>query len=164
MKKINQQKSELCLLLPDIRSGFNVGSFFRTCDGLGISKIFLTGFTPYPPHKEIQKTALGAENFLDWSFHLQTEKLIKKLKTDNFKIIALEKDKNSIPLQNCQIKSKKICLVVGNEIEGINKNIISLADQIISIEMKGQKESLNVSIAGGIALFKIQSLLEKISF
>lgn len=152
-------KSELFLLLPDIRSGFNVGSFFRTADGLGVAKIFLTGFSPYPPHKEITKTALGAEKFVHWQYYLKPIDIIQKLKTQKTEIICLENTSQSENIENYIPKNKKVCLVCGNEIEGINKEILDLADKIVSIKMAGVKKSYNVAIAGSIALFEISKKL-----
>lgn len=143
------------LVLPDIRSGFNTGAFFRTADGLGVDKIFLAGYTPYPPHAEIAKTALGAEDFVDWEYHLNPLELIKELKERGVEIVVLENIKNSILLEEYKPKAQEICLVVGNEVEGVPAEIIALADQVVKIKMKGKKESLNVSIAGSIAIFEI---------
>lgn len=153
-------KKELYLILPDIRSGFNVGSFFRTADGLGVTKIFLTGFSPYPPHKEIAKTALDAENFVDWQYYLDPIEIIKKLKKENVEIVCLEKTEKSENIENYKSENTKICLVCGNEIEGVNKKIMNLADRVVSIKMLGIKESYNVAIAGSIALFEISKKLD----
>ncbi len=143
------------LLLPNIRSGFNVGAFFRTADALGVDKIFLAGYTPYPPHTEIAKTALGAEDFVDWQYFLDPFELVKKLKKQGVEIIALENTKTAKLLTKYKPKKEKVCLVVGNEVEGISEEILELADTTLKIEMKGKKESLNVSIAGGIAISEI---------
>ena len=149
---------KLSIILPNIRSGFNVGSFFRMADGLGVSKIYLCGHTPYPPHKEIQKTALGAENFVNWEYHINVIDLISKLKEKGVHIVALEKTSKAIPLEEFYSKNNEICLIVGNEIDGISEEILTLSDDVLFIDMKGQKESLNVSVAGGIAIYTLLNL------
>ncbi len=148
------------LLLPDIRSGFNVGAFFRTCDALRVDHIYLTGISPYPPHKEIQKTALGAEYEVSWSYHLDAVKLLGSLKERGVQLAALEISPSSISLTRYSPESPLV-LIVGNEVHGIPKEILRLADHIISIPMGGVKESLNVSIAGSIALWEIAKRLKE---
>lgn len=142
------------LILPNIRSRFNVGSIFRTADAAGIDKIFLTGITPAPPHPKIDKVALGAEKNVTFEKISQTNRLLKKLTKLGFQIIALEQSNKSIPYT--QLKPKfPIALVVGNEVKGINNSIIKNCHEIIHIPMHGKKESLNVSVALGITIFNI---------
>jgi len=154
LRKNISPKAQLSLLLPDIRSGFNVGAFFRTADALGLDHIFLTGLTPYPPHKEIAKTALGAEKSVAWSYHIDAEKLLKKLKVDGVHIIALERSTKAVALEKFMPKFP-LCLIVGNEVQGIREQLMNTAEEIIEIPMRGSKESLNVSIAGSIALWEL---------
>ncbi|MBP8017190.1 RNA methyltransferase [Candidatus Gracilibacteria bacterium] len=143
------------LLLDNIRSLLNVGAIFRTCDGAGFDKIILTGFTPTPPRKDISKTAIGAENTVDWEYYEDPIEIITKLKNDGFKIITLEQTKNSIDLRNLKSeKNDNICLVVGNEISGVRKDIIDKSDIIVEIPMFGKKQSLNVATATGILLYR----------
>lgn len=142
------------LFLPDIRSGFNVGSFFRTCDGLGVDHIYLSGLTPYPPHKEIAKTALGAEDMVSWSYHLEWKDIIEELQNAGVHIVSLEVSEGAIPIQEFSPK-KPLCLVVGNEVDGISDDMLRIADEKVFIPMRGEKESFNVSIAGSIALWEI---------
>jgi len=133
-----------------------VGSIFRTADAFGVDRIFLCGFTGYPPRKEISKTALGAELTVPWERHWQTHEVIKQLKKISFQIIALELTNNSVPL----IKYKPefpTALVIGNEKRGVSEKILRLCDKKVHISMQGVKESLNVSVACGIALFHIRS-------
>ena len=160
---------ELVLIAHNIRSTHNVGSIFRTCDGFGIKKVFLTGYTPYPKSKndnrlphlaekingQIHKTALGAEQSVDWENSDDVFELIQKLRDLDYKILALEQDPNSTKVYNFKFDGK-IALLIGEEVEGIDKNILKLCDEIVEIPMKGQKESFNVSVAVGIALYQLR--------
>jgi len=148
------------LILPDIRSAINVGAIFRTSDAVGISKIYLTGWTPRPTdkfgriQKDIAKSALGAENFVEWEYQKSLVSLISKLKKQGYKIIALEQDKRAIDYRKIKI-GNKIAIIVGPEVLGLSKKILDECDIITEIPMYGRKESLNVSVACGIALFRI---------
>jgi 23S rRNA (guanosine2251-2'-O)-methyltransferase len=153
------------LILPDIRSALNVGAIFRTADAVGMSKIFLTGYTPRPSdqfsriQKDIAKSALGAEKFISWEYRKSLLVLITKLKKEGFKIIAIEQDKNSVDYKKVSIKNfEKIAFIVGTEVSGLPKNILKKCEIIAEIPMKGKKESLNVSVACGIALFRILNI------
>jgi tRNA G18 (ribose-2'-O)-methylase SpoU len=149
----------LYLILDNIRSMENVGSIFRTADAAGVDKIFLCGITPKPPRKEIDKAALGAVDFVDWEYAENIKELISNLKKEGIKILALEQDPRSIPFDSSLVaRSSSLALMVGSETDGIAKDILDLADQIIEIPMHGQKNSLNVAVATGIALY---ALLEK---
>lgn len=142
------------IVLPDIRSRHNVGAIFRTADGAGVSKIYLTGYTPCPPHKDIDKVALGAEKTMPWEAHKQTVRLLRKLKAAGYTIIGLEQTKKSVSIYTWQ-PPFPIALVVGNEVTGITPNILKLCDQTVALPMKGTKNSLNVSVAAGIAMYYI---------
>ncbi len=154
-------------ILQNIRSLYNVGSIFRTADAAGFEKIYLCGITPTPldrfstKRKELAKVALGAEDYIDWEkvgssvSPLKTISLIKKLKNDGYKIIALEQDKRSVPYSKLKNKSSKMALIVGDEVRGISKSILKHCDRIIEIPMIGKKESLNVSVAFGIAAYEL---------
>jgi len=148
------------LILPNIRSALNVGAIFRTADAAGINKIYLTGYTPRPTdkfgriQKDIAKSALGAEGWIPWEYVSNINILINKLKKQGFKIIALEQDKRAIDYRKIKI-SKDVAIVLGEEVNGINKKILDKCDDIIEIPMYGKKESLNVSVACGITLFRI---------
>jgi tRNA G18 (ribose-2'-O)-methylase SpoU len=147
-------KKEIHLVLCNIRSRENVGSIFRTADAVGVSKIYLCGITPTPPHEKISKTALGAEEFVDWEYCKDTWRLLGKLKKDKINIVALEQTKESTDL--FKFKSKfPLALVVGNEVNGLSPQILKYCDKKISISMYGKKESLNVSVAVGIALYQL---------
>jgi 23S rRNA (guanosine2251-2'-O)-methyltransferase len=146
---------ELAIMAYNIRSLHNVGSIFRTADSLGVKKVYLTGYTGTPPDSKISKVALGAENFVPWEQNKSALRLIKKLRTANpqLKIIALENNVRykTVPLSEYKPKFPLI-LLVGEETKGLPKKLLDLMDDIIEIPMQGQKESLNVSVAAGIAL------------
>lgn len=148
-------KSEkLVLILHNIRSRYNVGSIFRTADGAGVDKIYLCGITPYPPHAKISKVALGAENYVKWENYRQTGRLIDKLKKEGYQIIALEQSKGSINYLKFKPKFP-IALILGAEISGLPDRLLRKCNKIIEIPMRGQKESLNVTVALGVSIFNI---------
>jgi tRNA G18 (ribose-2'-O)-methylase SpoU len=156
-------KKQVYIVLDNIRSNHNVGSIFRTADALGVSKIYLCGTTPKPldrferPVGEIAKTALGAEKSIPWEYSKTTSGVIKKLKKSGVEIIAIEQSKNSVDYKKVKIKNN-VAFVLGNEVDGVNKNILKLCDIVAEIPMKGGKESLNVSVACGVALFRILNI------
>lgn len=138
----------------NIRSRENVGSVFRTADAFGIDKIFLTGFTPVPPHEKISKTALGAEQWVAWEKVFSCGRLIKKLRHDGFEITALEQAQNSADIGKYKPK-RNIALIIGNEVWGVPRSILKQCDCVAEIPMVGKKESLNVAVAFGIAAYAI---------
>lgn len=165
------KEKNIYLILNDIRSAHNVGSMFRTADTAGIKKIFLTGYTARPvdrfnrPVKEIAKTALGAEKTISWEHEPNVLKIIKKLKKEGVEIIALEQSPKAVDYKKVKIKTDT-AFVVGNEVLGVSEEIIEEVDVVAEIPMQGKlarnrptddkgKESLNVSVALGIALFRI---------
>lgn len=158
-----QKNKENILLLHNIRSVENVGAMFRTADAVGIDKIYLTGYTPTPLDRfgrkrgDLTKSALGAEEFVSWEQKKKIFPLITKLKQENFLIIGIEQAKNSIDYKKVKLKNKN-AFIVGAEVTGIPKNILEKCDVIAEIPMKGKKESLNVSVALGVALFRMLSL------
>ena len=143
------------LILPNIRSGHNVGAIFRTADGAGVDKLYITGYTPCPPHTQIDKVSLGAEKWMPWEYRKQTGKLLKELKEMGYNIVALEQTKTS---QNIFDWSPKfpIALVLGNEKTGVAKSLLKYCDQSVEIPMRGKKNSLNVSVAAGIAMYQVK--------
>lgn len=147
-------KKEFYVVLDNVRSLENVGSIFRTADALGVTKIFLCGITATPPNDKIAKTALGAEKNIPFEHHKQTWRLIEKLKQQGVKIVALEQDKKSILYTKFKPKFP-LALVIGHEVRGVSKKNLELADTIIHLPMHGAKESLNVSVAFGIAGYEI---------
>lgn len=151
---------EVAVLLHDIRSTHNVGSIYRTSDAFGVSKIYMSGYTPTPidkygrPRKDIAKVALGAEKTIPWEYNEDPKKIIKKLKTAGYTVVAVEQSDDSIDYKKVKAKYPFL-FVVGNEVDGVDKKILSLCDVIAEIPMKGEKESLNVSVAFGVALSRI---------
>ncbi len=149
---------DIIVLLDNVRSLHNVGAIFRTCDGAGVSKIYLCGMTGTPPRQEIAKTALGAEDLIPWEYKKDSLRLARKLKAQGYEIVALEKTAKS-KLFNRVSYSPKICLIVGHEINGVRKKILEESDKTVHIPMRGAKESLNVATAFGIAIYEITGQL-----
>ena len=147
-------KKEFYVICDNIRSLENVGSIFRTCDALGVTKIYLCGITGKPPHHKISKTALGAEETIPWEYCRQTGRLIDKLKKDKINVVALEQDKKSVEFTKVKFNFP-LALIVGNEVKGVSKAILKKCNKIIFLPMSGQKESLNVSVAFGVAGYYI---------
>lgn len=147
-------ESNLYVVLDNIRSRENVGSIFRTADAAGISKIYLCGITPTPPHEKISKTALGSEKWIPWEHHKQTWRLLEKLKKDKMNIVGIEQAKGSVNIFDFKPK-RPLVLIVGNEVKGLSPKILSYADKKIFIPMHGKKESLNVAVAFGIVVYAI---------
>lgn len=151
---------ENIVILHNIRSVENVGAIFRTADAAGISKIYLTGYTPAPIDRfgrkrgDMAKSALGAEEFVPWEQKKSILPLLSNLKKDKYQIIAIEQDKKSVDYKKVKLKERNI-FIVGPEVTGIPKNILKKCNVIAEIPMHGQKESLNVSVALGVALFRI---------
>lgn len=160
---------QIVLVTDNVRSLHNVGSLFRTAECLGVSKLYLCGYTPHPgkidddrlPHvvarneSQISKTALGTEKNLEWGYSKDIADCIGRLKDEGFRIVALEQTEVSIKL-NDYSPPEKIALIIGNEPKGINKTTLDLCDDIVEIPMYGQKESLNVVQATAIALYALQ--------
>jgi len=157
---MKKSKTEIFIILDNIRSVHNVGSIFRTSDALGVNKIFLCGCTPTPKdrfgreRKDLTKVALGAEKSIEWEYFKTTEDAVKKLKKEKFQIIALEQAENSIDYKKVKTKNKT-AIILGEEVHGLNKKVLDLADVVMEIPMWGIKESLNVSVSFGVAAFRI---------
>ena len=159
-------KREFYVICDNIRSLENIGSIFRTSDALGVSKIFLCGISGKVPawetglHKKIAKTALGAEKTVAFEYYKDTVRLIDKLKKDKINIVALEQAESAV--EYTKFKSKfPLALILGNEVEGVSQKILNKCDKIIYLPMAGQKESLNVSVAFGVAGYNIINLNNK---
>jgi len=159
VKKAGGQRLSLCVVLNNIRSLHNVGTIFRTADGAGVEKIWLCGITGYPPQSGIAKTALGAEDHVVWEYREDVLGLIKELKKSGYQIVLLEQMQGSISHDAFKARSP-VCLVVGNEVEGIAEELQVLSDAAIEIEMDGIKNSLNVAVAFGIAVFELRGQLK----
>lgn len=150
------------LILPDIRSCHNVGAMFRTADACGVDRIYLVGYTPHPPRKEIDKVALGAEQWVPWEAKKDPVRLIRSLKSKGVQIVVLEKTPASVPIAAINIR-RPVALIVGNEVDGVLPRIQAVADIVAHIPMRGKKESLNVSVAGGIAMYTVAEKLQALS-
>lgn len=154
---------EAVLILDNIRSVENTGSIFRTVECLGVKKLYLVGTTPAPIDRfgrarpDLAKVALGAEKLVEWEYGKDIKEQISRLKAQGFKIIALEQHPDSIKLEarTKKLEAEHFALVVGNEVDGVSKEALEMSDVIVEIGMKGEKESLNVSVATGIAIFEL---------
>ncbi len=163
------KKLPVTVLLNSIRSSYNVGSIFRTSDGAMIEKLILCGYTPHPPidsenpgNKDVLKTALGSTRSVNWEYKKNPIDAIKELKTGGIKICALEITENSKPYSDSSIYNFPVCLVVGNEISGISQDILDICDYSIEIPQFGIKQSLNVAVAYGIAIFELRKIYDAI--
>jgi len=146
---------KIYLILPNIRSAHNVGAMFRVADCFGIEKVFLSGYTPTPEGKrKIEKVALGAEKWVQWEQVDDTTELIRELKERDFEIVGLEKTETSVNIDKANF-TDKIALIVGEEVSGMDLDLVDLCDQVVHIPMYGKKSSLNVSVAAGVALHSI---------
>ena len=147
------KKYPIVVVLNNIRSLNNVGSFFRTCDALAIEKIILTGITATPPHKEIRKTALGATESVEWVYVKNCNAIVSEYKQSGYKAYAVEQTRNSISLVNIQYNSEPVLLIFGNEVDGVEQQVIDLCDNCIEIPQFGTKHSFNVSVSAGVILW-----------
>ena len=153
----SQKKLPIIVVLDNIRSLNNVGSFFRTSDAFNIEAVYLCGITAQPPHREIQKTALGATESVEWKYFETAEQALDQLKKKKFLIYAIEQTENSIYLQEVTYNLEKVALIFGNEVDGVGQNVINLSKNSIEIPQFGTKHSLNVSISYGIVLWHFAS-------
>ena len=151
----NYKRNPIHVVCDSIRSIYNIGSIFRTSDGAFIEKLYLTGYSPYPPRKEIEKVALGATLSVPWEYHKDAVRLINKIKSEGIKICVLELTEKKNLYWQIDIKDFPICLVLGNEITGVSKEITDIADLSVELPMLGIKQSLNVSVAYGIAVYEM---------
>ena len=157
---MRKNNPDFVVILDNIRSTYNVGAIFRTADAAGVSKVYLCGITPSPPNPKISKVALGAEKCLPWEKRKNTWRLMEQLKKEGYWMVALEQASNSINLfQLKKIKSRKIALILGPEVKGLSKHILARVNKCLEIPMFGQKESLNVAVAFGIAVYQMRNLL-----
>ena len=147
------KKKPVVVILDNVRSAHNVGSVFRTCDAFLAEKVFLCGITPIPPNSEIQKTALGATEHVEWEYFSKTSDIISDLKNNRYKIYSVEQAHNSIHLSDIELENNsKTALIFGNEVYGIDQEIIDISDFCIEIPQMGTKHSLNVSVCAGIII------------
>jgi tRNA G18 (ribose-2'-O)-methylase SpoU len=152
------EKNKIIVVLENIRSAYNVGSVFRTADAFLLNSIYICGYTAYPPHKEIKKTALGADETVNWKRFDTAKHAIEVLSSDGYKIFAIEQAENSIALNKFEFfhqSHKKVALIFGNEVTGVEQSTIEYCDGCIEIPQMGIKHSLNVSVAAGIVMWEI---------
>ena len=154
-KKNKNENFFHAVLLDNIRSAWNVGSIFRSADGFGFNHVYLCGITPTPENEAVTKTSLGAEEYLPWSYHKDAVKLVRGLRKEGWKIIALEEGENAIELGKQITNHEKYVLILGSEVTGVDPDLLSQCDEILSIPMQGQKRSLNVAIAFSVAAFAL---------
>jgi tRNA G18 (ribose-2'-O)-methylase SpoU len=153
------EKSDFVIVLDNVRSQSNVGSIFRTADAFLTESIYLCGITATPPHREIQKTALGATESVPWKYFSKTSDAIADLKTRGFRILGIEQAVGSVELQDLKIiTGAKYALVFGNEVNGVDQDIINMCDQCVEIPQFGTKHSFNIAISVGIVLWEINKI------
>ena len=151
-----KQKTPLVVVLDNVRSLHNVGSIFRTADAFLVEAVYLCGITSTPPHPEIHKTALGAEDTVTWKYFEDTYQAIENLKSEGYIVYAIEQAEGSIMLPALQIdKGIKVAVVFGNEVKGVQQRVIDICDGCIEIPQYGTKHSLNVSVTGGIIIWEV---------
>ena len=161
------KKLPVYVVLNSIRSSYNVGSIFRTSDGAMIQKLFLCGYTPYPPHpelplgkKDVLKTSLGATESIKWEYVKDPKDVIRQMKQDGIKVCALELTDKSFPYYELKKDSFPLCLVVGNEITGVSQELLDMCDFSIEIPQFGIKQSLNVAVAYGVTIFELRKIYD----
>ena len=158
MKKSNN--TTIFLILHNIRSVYNVGSIFRTADAIGVTKIYLTGYTPAPvdrfgrPRKDFSKVSLGAEKNVPWATRKDIRALLRELRAEKIQVIGVEQDTHSVDYKKIKVRTHA-ALVLGNEVGGLPEGVLKLCDCVIEIPMRGGKESLNVAVAAGVAVFRL---------
>ncbi|WP_121667925.1 RNA methyltransferase [Mesonia aquimarina] len=156
------KKTPLIVILDNVRSLNNIGSVFRTADAFLIEKIYLCGITAQPPHKDIHKTALGATETVAWEYVEKTTDLVEKLKQENIQVLSIEQAENSVMLDDFQPeKDKKYAVIFGNEVKGVQQEIVSVSHQVIEIPQYGSKHSLNISVSAGVVIWDLFVKLER---
>ena len=148
-------KHSIIVILDDVRSMHNVGSIFRTCDAFAVEALYLCGYTPAPPHRDIQKTALGATETVKWKNFTTTMDAVADAREAGYKILAVEQAHESIMLEKLNVQREKIALVFGNEVTGVNDEVLAAADGCIEIPQWGAKHSLNISVSVGVVLWEM---------
>ncbi len=159
-------KMPLVVVMDDVRSMYNVGSVFRTSDAFRVSAIYLCGITATPPHAEIHKTALGAEDSVAWHHFTTTQEAVEQLRNDGWKVFAVEQAEGSTMLQNIDdiiCKDEKYAIIMGNEVKGVKQDVVDMCDGCIEIPQFGTKHSLNVSTTAGIVIWEFAKRLIKLN-
>lgn len=158
-----QDKVPLIIVLENIRSLNNIGTIFRTCDAFNVNSVYLIGITAQPPHREIQKTALGATESVEWKYFETSRQAIKILKSKGYKIFSIEQAEGSMPIQEVyDINCEKMALFLGNEITGVDQTTIDASDFCLEIPQFGTKHSLNVSVCAGIVIWECFNKFKKV--
>jgi len=156
----NSGKSSFVIVLDNVRSHNNVGSVFRTADAFLTKKIYLCGITAKPPHRDIQKTALGATESVEWSYHESTLHVVRELKANGYKIIGVEQAEGSVELQNFKTETgQEYALIFGHEVNGVDQNVLDLCDICVEIPQFGTKHSFNIAVSAGIVLWELNKNL-----
>lgn len=157
----NSEKSPFVLVLDNVRSQSNVGSIFRTADAFLAKAIYLCGITATPPHREIQKTALGATESVEWKHYANTSDAVTELRNEGYMIIGIEQTEGSVELQNMEIvNGENYALIFGHEVDGVDQEIINLCDACVEIPQFGTKHSFNIAISVGIVLWELNKKLK----
>ena len=155
------EKLPLVVVLDNVRSLYNVGSIFRTSDAFIVEKIYLCGITSTPPNAEIHKTALGAEDSVCWEYVADTKEVANRLHTEGYKVLAVEQTENSISLEKLSLsKEEKYAIILGNEVKGVQQEVVDFCDETVEIPQFGTKHSLNVSVAGALTIWNIFTQLK----
>ncbi|MBR4199599.1 MAG: RNA methyltransferase [Bacteroidales bacterium] len=155
------EKTPIVVVLDNVRSMNNIGSVFRTADAFRIEKIYLCGITATPPHRDIHKTALGAENSVDWEYVEETLDCVKHLRDEGYTVYSVEQAEGSVMLQDFKADGRKTAVVFGNEIDGVAQEVVDASDGCIEIPQFGTKHSLNVSVTAGIVMWDLFSKMKK---
>lgn len=156
-RQIERQENEpaLAVLLDNIRSAWNVGSILRSADGFGFAHAYLCGITPTPENEAVKKTSLGAEAFVNWSYHKNAVKLVKDLRNEGWGALALEEDARAVKISRTASLTRNTVLIIGNEVTGVDPGLLTLADEVLYIPMRGEKRSFNVANAFSIAAYSL---------
>jgi 23S rRNA (guanosine2251-2'-O)-methyltransferase len=150
------EKNQIIVVLENIRSAYNVGSVYRTADAFLLQSLYICGYTAHPPHKEIKKTALGAEETVDWRYFNKSSEAIEELRKEGYKVFAVEQAADSCPLQQVEFdKNGKVAVIFGNEVSGVEQSTLALCDGCIEIPQLGMKHSLNIATAAGVVLWEL---------
>lgn len=150
------EKTPIIVVLDDVRSLHNIGSVFRTCDAFLVEKVYLCGITATPPNKEIHKTALGATETVEWEYVKDVVEVVESLKESGVSVQSVEQVENSVMLNDFKItEGMKYALVFGNEVKGVNQEVVNLSDGVIEIPQLGTKHSLNISVSAGIVIWDL---------
>lgn len=154
----DRSRIPVVVLIDNVRSLYNVGSIFRTSDGVMVEKLILTGYTPHPPRKEIEKTALGSTKSIPWEYIASPLEALDTLRSDGYRLCCLELTNESVPYFSARKADFPLCLIIGNEITGVSKDLVAQCDMGLEIPMFGTKQSLNVAVAYGIAVFELSRI------